>query len=61
MSARDVGMVTSRQRGSPPWNMRWSLEVYSKPHDSLSLEIIDASWSSEADLSWTRRFASILE
>jgi hypothetical protein len=43
------------------WNMRWSLVVYSKPHASLRLEIMADSESGLADMSFTRRLASILE
>lgn len=39
-----------------PVNMRCSLFVYSKPQASLSLEIMLASASSDADTPWMRRF-----
>lgn len=43
------------------WNMRCSLVVYSNPHASLSLPIMDDSASSEADVSLINRFESIFE
>ena len=61
LAGRDVCGVSAAESDDGPENMRVSLLVYSKPQASLSLEIMLASASSEADAEWISRWASDLE